>query len=130
MAFAYTVDDPVVELLHGKKHVVYAFVATEVGTTDEIELDVPTFFTVTLFECELTDAGSATQIDPDLLLTSGGTLDTLDEVAENASAGTYVRSQDNVRVTAVDGKLYIVPAPDAEAAEISGRITFIEGHIV
>lgn len=127
MAYAFTVSDPVIENVAGRKHVVYEITETDVGTTDEWHVAIPKFATVVLFEGELTDAGSATQIDPELGLAAGWTADTLDEVWPGGTAATYIREQLDKRVYSESAVLYGRSTPDNTANEIVTRIVVVEG---
>lgn len=128
MAYAFSVSGPETVVYGTKRALYYVITETEVGTTSEWNISIPTLCTITLFEAELTTAGSAAQIDPDLGLASAWTADTLDEVAENATAGTYVKNDTDIRVTAPGNTLYGRSTPDDTADEIVTRITLIVGH--
>jgi len=129
MAYAFDVSDPLIRRVAGRKHITYTITETEVGTADEWSIDIPAFCTVALYEAELTDAGSATQIDPELGLAAGWTADTLDEVWPGSTAAAYVREQLDKRIAPGTSSptLYGRSTPDATADEIVTRITLIEG---
>ena len=129
MAYAFNVSDPVIEVHNGRRHVAYVVTESDVAVDSEYELDVPKFWTMTLFEAELTDAGAATEIDPELGLDDGFTLGTLDQVVTNETAGTHVRSETDVRVTSPLERLVGRSKPDATATEIVTRLSFVAGHI-
>ena len=126
---AYSFDPVAVDsrIIGGRRHVAFLITETEVATDSEwsLELGDP-YWTMTLFEAELTDVGAATQIDPDLGLAEGFSTGGLEEVATNTEPGTYVRNQEDVRFTG--GTLYGRSNPDGTADEIKTRITLVQGH--
>lgn len=128
MAYAAVKSGPHFFVSDGQRCTYWTITETEVGTSSEFYIDVPEVFTVTLFEQELTDAGSATQVDPDLGLASGWTAGTLDEVVQNTTPGTRIRTVTDVRVLATGKKLYVRSTPDATADEIVTRIVLRAGH--
>jgi hypothetical protein len=132
VAYSNTVSDPVIRTIDGRKHVTVTITEEEVGTTDEWEIGVPEFFTLTLFEAELETAGDASTIDPDLGLAASFVADTLDEVVQNTTAGVHVRNQSSVRVTATGRVLRGRSTPDVATGAtgvIVTRVTYVEGHI-
>lgn len=72
--------------------------------------------------------GSATQIDHDLGLAASWTAETLDEVAENATAGTYVKNGTDIRASAPGNTLYGRWTPHDTGDEIVTRVTLIVGQ--
>lgn len=127
MAYDFHIQEIDSRIIGGRRHVAFLITETEVGTDSEWSLPLgDPYWTMTLFESSLTDAGAATQIDPDLGLVAEFTVGTLDEVATNTEPGTYVRSQEDVRFTG--GTLYGRSKPDATANEIRTRITLVQGH--
>lgn len=127
MPYAFAVTVLHTKLLNGRRHVCFQIEESSVGPTDEwsIELSDP-FWTLTLFEAQLVTAGSASTLDPELGLSSGFVIDTLDEVADTVTPSANVRVQDDVRF--VGTHLYGRSKPDNTATLIRSRITLIAGH--
>jgi hypothetical protein len=128
MAYAAAKSGPHFFIQDDVRMIYWTITETEVGVASEFYVDVPEVCTMTLFEQELTDAGSATQVDPDLGLASGWTAGTLDEVAQNTTPGTRIRTATDVRILATGKKLYVRSTPDATADEIVTRIVLRAGH--
>ena len=125
--YAFTVETIDSRIVAGRRHVAYLITETAVEEGSEWSLSLgDPYWTMTLFEAELTDVGAATQIDPDLGLAEGFSVGGLNEVATNTEPGAYVRSQDDVRLTG--GTLYGHSNPDGTADEIKTRITLVQGH--
>ena len=127
MAYAFSADPIDSRIIGNRRHVAYLITETDVETASEWSLPLgDPYWTMTLFEAELTDAGAATEIDPDLGLVASFTVGGLNEVATNTTAGTYVRNQEDVRFTG--GTLYGRSKPDGTAGEVKTRITLVQGH--
>ena len=127
MAYSFEVEEIDSKIIGGRRHVAYLITETDVETASEWNLPLgDPYWTMTLFESELTDAGAATQIDPDLGLVASFTTGGLNEVATNTEPGTYVRNQEDVRFTG--GTLYGRSKPDGTAGEVKTRITLVQGH--
>lgn len=125
--YAFTVETIDSRIIGGRRHVAYLITETDVETASEWSLPLgDPYWTMTLFESELTDVGAATQIDPDLGLVEGFSTGGLEEVATNTEPGTYVRNQEDVRFTG--GTLYGRSNPNGTADEIKTRITLVQGH--
>lgn len=127
MPYAFAVTVLHTKLLNGRRHVCFQIEEENVGPTDEwsVELGDP-FWTLTLFEAQLVTAGSASTLDPELGLSAGFVIDTLDEVADTVTPSANVRVQDDVRF--VGTRLYGRSKPDNTATMIRSRVTLIAGH--
>jgi len=131
-AYSFTVSTPVTKVVDGVRHVTWTVTETDVSSGDEWTIDgVPTWVTMTLFEAELTVAGSASTVDPEVGLDDSWTVDSLDEVVVNDTAASHIRNQTTIPIYAENGKLVGRSEPDVAtgaSGEIVTRVTVIIGH--
>lgn len=116
--------------VNGRAYTVWTIVETDVGVTDEWEIDVPTVGIITLFECVLATATSTgTTVQPEIGSVSAWTDDTLDEVDVQDTAAARINDQTFSAFVAPAGKLYGRSTPDAGTDnDITTRITIMAGH--
>lgn len=126
MAISYS--DPVFSDVAGRRHVSVDITETSTGPSDEWELDIHEFATVTLVHCVLETAGSASTVDPEIGTATGWSVSSLDHVNGAASAAAAVRIQSRSTVVARGGKLYGRSKPDNTAGTIKTRVAWVEGH--
>lgn len=117
--------------LNGRKVLAWHIVqeGTEAEVQAEWDLQVPRFFTVTLFEQALTTGTG--KVQPELGLTEGWGTDGLDHIDQNDLAEVVVRNLSPVKVTARDGRLYGRTSLSNTAGSdfvLETRITLVEGH--
>lgn len=131
-AYEYSVSDPVVRQVDGRRHVTWTVTETDVSPGDEWTIPgVPNFVTMTLFECELTVAGSASTVDPEVGLDDAWAVDTLDEVVVNDTAAVHVRNQTAVPIYVENGKLVGRSQPNVATGAtgtVVTRVTVVLGH--
>jgi len=125
MAYAFAVTT-VIRHVDGVKFVTHTIVESDVDSSDEFTVDIPTPCTVWLYEAAITDAGAsgATTLDPELGTAMAGT-----DVWVNSTAAGPVREQPDKRVRAMDaGALFGRSKPNQNAVpEITTRITLKHG---
>ena len=113
-------------------HQAWLIEQTGAGPDHGWTLEVPAFFTLTLVEVELVEAGEATQIQPFLGLGADAVPDSLGEVVVSDNAGKHLRFEETVRVTAMgaEGPQLLVgrARPDGIAGKILTRLTIQHGH--
>ena len=71
MAYSVTIAVDERKDIAGRMHVTWLITEQNATSTDEYSIETPSFFRVTVFESELTTAGSATKINPELGDTAG-----------------------------------------------------------
>jgi len=128
VAYTKTIEGPVVAEIAGRRHLSWTITEGGVTASDSFELPgLPLFFTLTLFEALLENAGTASTISPVVSLDSQ---DGLDEVASTAEAGTYIRNDCPVPVFSPRANLHVMSTPDTgTATKIVTRISIVEGHM-
>jgi|GEM_PF-3801777 len=121
-------SDPIYKDIGGRRHVSYDITETGTGPSDEWQLPIHKFATLTLLHCVLETAGSATTIDPETGVASGWATTGIDHLVDNSSPGASVRIQDRVHIVARDGFIYGRSNPDNTAGTIKTRVAWVEGH--
>lgn len=135
MSYGYYVSPPLTSQVGDRTY--FTWTITETGLVDDPSAgegvwcidEMPTVFTITLFEAAVVDATPAPTLNPRLGLTPGFGAGTVDEVVANLKAVNRVRNACSVRVTSPDNRLYGrsvlgVPGPHT----VRTRITVMEGH--
>ena len=135
MPYAYTVNPgtggvpgiPGQPLVLGDA-IVHQIVETEVSATDEWTVsNIPKVGTVTLFEAELAEVGTATVLQPEIGLADGFVIGTLDGLVPVRRAGSLVRAQNDLRYTSTKGVLVGRSVPDGVADRVVTRVTIHRG---
>lgn len=137
MSYGFYVSPPLATQVGDRTY--YTWTITETGLTDTPGPDegvwsideVPTVFTITLFEAAVVDAPQLNPVtlNPRLGLTEAFSPGTVDEVVANLKAVVRVRNACSVRVTSPDNRLYGRSVLGAAGPhEVRTRITVMEGH--
>lgn len=129
MAYAFTATNTS-RTIDNHRHISYVVTQTDVATTSEWYVDVPSDRPVrlTTFECEITDADDATTVQPELGLAAGWTVDGIAHLVQQEAAAARVRNDSDIRFMARNGKLYGRSQADDHANTIVTRFTIVEGN--
>ena len=138
MAYAYTVNYRNEHLTNNKKHITYSITETDVGVADEALIDrsaaggahpLPAEFFFAYYQSDLTTAGVATTVQPEVGKAAGWTTDDADHLASTAVAAANVKNRQNVRCDVPGQQLWIRSTPDANATRIDTLFTIVEGVV-
>jgi len=122
-------SDPIYKDIGGRRHVSYDITETGTGPSDEWQLPIQEFATLTLVHSVLETAGSATEVDPEVGTESGWAVDGIEHVARSSAPGASVRITDREVLVARNGYLYGRSKPDNTAGTITTRVSWVEGHV-